>query len=579
MVNPVKNQNGKSNNRFDNIVFSCIINLLNLHLPKISKETSKNHRHSAQEKPFLTRFGERVCFMSVRVGVILALLGIARPSLAKEPALAPENNESQILLASSSSHSIQLGPRRLILPEYLPEGTLPEKEDPVPGIAPPPGTDEPRIMISSLLRESVTETVHEIPGGIEVRARTAMKYAGKSKIILKITISGSSETKPQNVSVASVIKGIRGEEKTGRLKRGSDTITFDLPVSRDNIDINHRIQNIPLELDVTTDDDWKISKTTTRLLVGYAEYTGWAIPSDNVNSQWAFVSPDDKNIVRIAEKAKSIVEREEAGPVRNLKAINAIFSAFRENGLKTDYDKEYKSSDSHLYIQFPSETLYFGGDCEDLSTAYISALLAAGINARFVIHKKHVFVIADVGGTVAEVAKKIGEVPLEWFFTVKNGKLISGDKDPEGHAWIPIETTVTKAVSSAYGLWHRGIFTALEAIHRYKNHQVLDSPENGKLEIEWPINQGKPNSLMSRMEIASTSDTASLQSASDTHNAFEILKIESLPGPSTSVQRRQAYLHILKLLEPDLDFNQLIAFYDETLKKKMGFYFSPKWKP
>jgi len=165
-------------------------------------------------------------------------------------------------------------------------------------------------------------------------------------------------------------------------------------------------------------------------------YNRNALTWDDDRKAAAFVTPRDAEIRTFATSAVSIARGE--GPTAlnlNLRVAMAVYEALAVHGLAYVVDPDtpaYQdaSTDTAIvdYLQFAGETLAFhGGDCDDLSILYASALESVGVPTAFITIPGHIFTAFSTGASVDEAMRTFGD-----------GSLVI---DHDGTAWIPVEMT------------------------------------------------------------------------------------------------------------------------------------------
>jgi tetratricopeptide (TPR) repeat protein len=152
----------------------------------------------------------------------------------------------------------------------------------------------------------------------------------------------------------------------------------------------------------------------------------------------AFVSSKDPAALWFSKYSASIVrDRYREGINDNIQYAIGVFSALNAYGINYVVDPSSAYADnagsgvSIDFLQFPYQTLtYRGGDCDDLSILYCSLLEASGIDTAFITIPGHIFMAFDSGMTEAEARANFYDPSI----------LIYRD----GHAWVPVEITLTK---------------------------------------------------------------------------------------------------------------------------------------
>ena len=165
-------------------------------------------------------------------------------------------------------------------------------------------------------------------------------------------------------------------------------------------------------------------------------YNRNALTWDDDRKAAAFVTPRDAEIRTFATSAVSIARGE--GPTAlnlNLRVAMAVYEALAVHGLACVVDPDIPayqdaSTDTAIvdYLQFAGETLAFhGGDCDDLSILYASALESVGVPTAFITIPGHIFTAFSTEASADEAMRTFGD-----------GSLVI---DHDGTAWIPVEMT------------------------------------------------------------------------------------------------------------------------------------------
>jgi hypothetical protein len=197
-------------------------------------------------------------------------------------------------------------------------------------------------------------------------------------------------------------------------------------------------------------------------------YNRNALTWDDDRKAAAFVTPRDAEIRTFATSAVSIARGE--GPTAlnlNLRVAMAVYEALAVHGLAYVVDPDtpaYQdaSTDTAIvdYLQFAGETLAFhGGDCDDLSILYASALESVGVPTAFITIPGHIFTAFSTGTSVDEAMRTFGDDSLVI--------------DHDGTAWIPVEMT-------AIGRSFREAWRIGADQWRTRSREGLDVAEDGQ---------------------------------------------------------------------------------------------------
>lgn len=444
--------------------------------------------------------------------------------------------------------------------------------NPVPAAAAPEEHPRDTAIQSMLGGGSANEILHELPGGVELRARSVQKY--KEMVIpdgvaLQIQLSLPSGGGP----LAVTLRPEGGESAWGEKSVtivGAETVLLEWPIPEPDPK-KIRPGNVPLEMAVGVSGGG--TTAADRVIVGYAEYRGWEqeVAPGEAAEIWRFVTPDDPHIREIARPAREVLTREGEGPRARLKATAALFTAFRDAGLEKRWDPSLRSEPFRdgvsidPYNQFPSETLYRGGDCEDLSIAYVSALLTAGVAAKFLlVPNEHVFVLMDSGATVRDASLALENAPLEWFVAIRDGRTIRGDLAPDERAWLPLDPMAQDNLNPPFRLWSLGFHEALILDRDKKNHLVVGPPDAAAYfeRVPW-WKEEPPRSFLAGVRLERfrpRHDDPELRLIASFTGANDVIKYQ---GPASVAKRREAYLRLRKWLEPDFDIDLIRKLADE----------------
>jgi len=154
----------------------------------------------------------------------------------------------------------------------------------------------------------------------------------------------------------------------------------------------------------------------------------------------AFASAKDPAVLRYSKFVAGLVREVDELPEINssLKFAIGLFEGLRLYGLNyvvdptTPYESLSADAMAVDFLQFPYQTLvYKGGDCDDLSIMFASALQSVGIEAAFVTVPGHIYVAFALEGPTEEAARGFAQAD----------ELISHG----GKAWVPLEITLVHA--------------------------------------------------------------------------------------------------------------------------------------
>lgn len=154
----------------------------------------------------------------------------------------------------------------------------------------------------------------------------------------------------------------------------------------------------------------------------------------------AFASAKDPAVLRYSKFVAGLVREVDELPeiASSLKFAVGLFEGLRLYGLNYVVDPttpyEALSADALTvdFLQYPYQTLvYKGGDCDDLSIMFASALQSVGIEAAFVTVPGHIYVAFALEGSAEEAARG---------FAQADELIVHG-----GKAWVPLEITLVHA--------------------------------------------------------------------------------------------------------------------------------------
>lgn len=227
------------------------------------------------------------------------------------------------------------------------------------------------------------------------------------------------------------------------------------------------------------------SYSTTAPLFVYEKH---ALVWDDKGKIASFITPKDPVVVTFAGDAASAYK--DVALNKNIVKARAVFAAMGVAGITymVDPNSPFEAVSGVTtvvdYVQFPRETLSRkAGDCDDLTSLYISALESLGIRTKLIDAPGHVFMMFSTGVPDTQ-ASTLG---------ISEGSYVIED----GHVWLPIETTLSgysftdawKKGMENYGRWTGKLKTVdiNEARSRYKAPNLVKSSLDlniGKAEIE-----------------------------------------------------------------------------------------------
>lgn len=174
----------------------------------------------------------------------------------------------------------------------------------------------------------------------------------------------------------------------------------------------------------------------------------------------AFIDATDPDVRRLATQISTIVTDHQVHVIdRNLQTALALFTGLRTAGMEyvidpNTPDHETASRDANVvdYVQFARETLQLrGGDCDDLSILYATALESIGTPAALITIPGHIYVAV---GLDVDPARRDQTVP-DRLAVIEHG----------GRLWVPLEVTAVR--SSFMEAWRIGA----EEWSRYRDNE------------------------------------------------------------------------------------------------------------
>ena len=307
-------------------------------------------------------------------------------------------------------------------------------------------------LLSSLA--SVENKVKWLEGGappVEVAAETGQLFSSNYKFYAenafgKILVTNNTERAFGGVKVSFSIKDFVDfptQIDVGEVKAG-ETVTKDLTAI-----FNSAIVNL-------TDDTYLQSElktvyfdlgkeqvvTTTHPIFVYEKH---ALVWDDKGKVASFITPKDPVVVGFASKA--LDGRAKKALPKNLIKARDVFSAMGVLGIEymEDPNNPYSVVSGLTtvvdYVQFPRETLERKrGDCDDLTSLYVSSLESLGIKTKLLDAPGHIFMFLDTGVPVS----------LEATFGFPEDMYVVEDRK----LWIPVE--VTRVGASFTVAWQKG---------------------------------------------------------------------------------------------------------------------------
>lgn len=152
----------------------------------------------------------------------------------------------------------------------------------------------------------------------------------------------------------------------------------------------------------------------------------------------AFVSPNDPAVLELSKYMAGIVRARSRGEIdANLQYALGLFEGFRLLGLawtrdpQTPYEEMRAAADRVDYVQYPYQTLsYGGGDSDDLAVAYAAALESIGVPAALIA--------SDTEVLVAFKLSRDEESTRAMFLEHDDFHFV------ESHAWVPVRVSMLR---------------------------------------------------------------------------------------------------------------------------------------
>lgn len=117
--------------------------------------------------------------------------------------------------------------------------------------------------------------------------------------------------------------------------------------------------------------------------------------SQNTPGLTALIAPEDP---AISEIVQSITSEDMNGGIESVHAALAEFLASHGARYRQDPVVPAGMIEAEHYALAPSETLRYGGDCEDWAIVFASVLVRVGLRAQVVDTGTHAFATVDTGG-------------------------------------------------------------------------------------------------------------------------------------------------------------------------------------
>jgi hypothetical protein len=193
-------------------------------------------------------------------------------------------------------------------------------------------------------------------------------------------------------------------------------------------------ENVPVSAELSFRDRGR--RRHISVPIDYRFYAGWYSPSGDAETILGAIYADQPGLLRHVEDIRA-----EVGPPpyetaeSRVRAAQAVSGKLRELGLTYREDPSYLRGEraAFAYQQFPTETLYFGGDCEDLSILYGFFLHQLGVPFAIASSVFHVAPLVELGRGELSTATLAG--PL-------GAHVISRSCAAERCHFLPVDPTI-----------------------------------------------------------------------------------------------------------------------------------------
>jgi tetratricopeptide (TPR) repeat protein len=173
-----------------------------------------------------------------------------------------------------------------------------------------------------------------------------------------------------------------------------------------------------------------------------------AMSWDDDRKAASFITARDEDILRFAKSTASFVRDSRSRIVnRTFRIAMGMFRALERYGLRyvidpaTPYSTFSADATAVDYLQFPAQTLSFGGgDCDDLSILYSALLEAVGIETAFITVPGHIYLAFN---------PQIPPEEAENVFVNIDDVIIQNET-----CWVPVEVTMLN--ESFLSAWREG---------------------------------------------------------------------------------------------------------------------------
>jgi tetratricopeptide (TPR) repeat protein len=173
-----------------------------------------------------------------------------------------------------------------------------------------------------------------------------------------------------------------------------------------------------------------------------------AMTWDDDRKAASFITAKDEDILRFAKSTASFIRNNQSRIVnRTFRTAMGMLRALDQYGLRYVIDpstphSSFSGKEATVdYIQFPAQTLSFGGgDCDDLSILYAALLESVGIETAFITVPGHILLAFNTGVSprnVSNVFVNVEDIIIR-----------------EDSTWVPVEVTLLN--DSFLAAWREG---------------------------------------------------------------------------------------------------------------------------
>jgi hypothetical protein len=245
---------------------------------------------------------------------------------------------------------------------------------------------------------------------------------GTYKIRLELRNVSSEELKGIDVRPAGwrlVTSSRHGIDKLGPGESRSIVLEY---TSASDVELNHLDpiwdENVPVSAEIEFRTQEKCHSASVP--VDYQFYAGWYYGVNGDRTHMAMAYADQPGLMRYVEGARKNAEADygfplDDTPAARITAAKAVSTMLRRLGLTYEHDAMYLRDERAInaYAQFPTETLYYGGDCEDFSILYGFFMHELGIPfaiAGSLGHSAPMVELHRGEKTTASIPKKYGDL-------------------------------------------------------------------------------------------------------------------------------------------------------------------------